>query len=135
MLFVTFVSSWFCSDKPLASHCLALSLNRCTALVEVGSVARTTYNSSRFNFPLPGRIGLGSTRCVLVQGGASPTRTVSPSPIELSPLPFSLCWPTPSFNGISAGAAGADGPVFSSGASSIDWKLARFKPNPLMDHA
>ena len=86
---------------------------------ELVNVAQMMYNSSRFNSPPPGRIGFGSTQCVPVQGGASFTATVLPFPIELFPSLLSLCWPTPSFSGTSVGAAGAGGPVFRSGVSSI----------------
>ena len=75
-------------------------------------------SSTHFFSPLE-RIRFRTTRCVLLQGGASPTRTVSLSPVDLLSLSSSSCWPTPSFDGTSAGDNGALHPVFRLEASSI----------------
>ena len=91
-------------------------------------------SSTHFIFP-SGRRRFGSTRCVLIQGGASPTRTVLPSPRDLVSSPSFLHWPTPSCCSMSTHVAGALGPVFSSETSSIGLNTARFKPNPVMDHS
>ena len=75
-------------------------------------------SSTCFFSPLE-RIRFGTARRVLLQGGASPTRTVSLSLVDLLSLSSSSYWPTPSFNGTSAGANGALHPVFRLEASSI----------------
>ena len=75
-------------------------------------------SSTCFFSPLE-RIRFGTTRRVLLQGGASPTRTVSLSPVDLFSSSSSSCWLTPSFDGTSVGANGALHPVFRLEASSI----------------
>ena len=75
-------------------------------------------SSTHFFSPLE-RIRFGTTRCVLLQGGASPMRTVSLSLVDLLSLSSSSRWLTPSFDGASVGANGVLHPVFRLEASNI----------------
>ena len=84
------------------------------------------------SFPPSGRRRFGSTRCVLIQSGASSTGTVSPSPVDLVSSPSFLHWPTPSCGGMSMHVTGVSGPIFSTETSSIGSNVARFKLNLVM---
>ena len=70
------------------------------------------------SFPA-GKKRLGTTRRVLLQGGASPRRTVSLYPVDLGSLLSSFRWPTPSCGGTTANATGACSPVSRLDASNI----------------